>query len=146
MESEERPGTGIDTEAVGGGVSAIYARFAPENRALLATRDRIQAQIDVWHAGRTGTPIDQTAYQTFLREIGYLVDAPAPFAIAPGPVDDDVARIAGPQLVVPILNARFLLNAANARWGSLYDAPSGTDALPGPPAGPGHDPVRRAAV
>src|SRR3546814_7969401 len=105
------------------GVAAIYARFAPENRALLATRDRIQAQIDGWHAGRTGPPIDQTAYQTFLREIGSLVDAPAPFAIAPAPVDDEVARLAGPQLVVPNPTARFLLNAAHQRWGRLDEAP-----------------------
>ncbi len=146
IEAEALPGTGIDAAAFWRGVAAIYARFAPENRALLATRDRLQAQIDGWHAERTGTPIDQTAYQAFLREIGYLVDEPAPFTIAPGPVDDEVARIAGPQLVVPILNARFLLNAANARWGSLYDALYGTDALPGAPAGEGYDPVRGAAV
>ncbi|MCM8730501.1 malate synthase G [Hephaestia sp. GCM10023244] len=146
IEAEALPGTGIEAEAFWRGVAAIYARFAPENRALLATRDRIQAQIDGWHAERAGSPIDQTAYQAFLREIGYLVDEPSPFAIAPGQVDDEVARIAGPQLVVPILNARFLLNAANARWGSLYDALYGTDALPGAPAGKGYDPVRGAAV
>ncbi|HVJ00251.1 MAG TPA: malate synthase G [Sphingomonas sp.] len=146
IEEEALPGTGIDASGFWQGVADIYARFEPENRALLATRDRMQAEIDGWHAARAGAPIDQPAYQAFLREIGYLVDEPAPFTIAPTDVDNEVARIAGPQLVVPILNARFLLNAANARWGSLYDALYGTDAIPGTAAGTGYDPQRGAQV
>jgi malate synthase len=127
--------------------AAICARFAPKNRELLAVRDRLQAKIDAWHIERRGQPHDPAAYRAFLEEIGYLVPEPAPFEIGTGNVDDEVATLAGPQLVVPVLNARFLLNAANARWGSLYDALYGTDAFDLPPAkGPGYDPERGAAV
>ncbi|KRB93234.1 malate synthase G [Sphingomonas sp. Root720] len=145
---EERvlPGTGIDAAGFWQGVALIYARFAPENTALLAVRDVLQSKIDAWHAGRGGRPIDQAAYHAFLRDIGYLVEEPAPFTIAPTHVDAEVATMAGPQLVVPILNARFLLNAANARWGSLYDALYGTDAIAGAAAGAGYDPARGAQV
>ena len=146
LETRALPGTGLDPDAFWRGAAAIFARFAPENRELLAKRDVLQARIDAWHAERMGQPIDQQAYQAFLREIGYLVPEPAPFAIAPERVDREVGETAGPQLVVPILNARFLLNAANARWGSLYDALYGTDAIPGAPAGKGYDPARGGAV
>ena len=146
IERQALPGTGLDAAALWAGVAAIYARFAPENRALLATRDALQAKIDAWHVARAGRPVDPVEYQAFLREIGYLVDEPAPFAIGSADVDDEVARMAGPQLVVPVLNARFVLNAANARWGSLYDALYGTDAIPGAPAGKGYDAARGALV
>ena len=146
IEERALPNTGIDADAFWPGVAAIFAQFAPENAALLAKRDSIQAQIDAWHQERAGQPIDAAAYQGFLREIGYLVPEPAPFQIGSENVDDEVARLAGPQLVVPILNARFLLNAANARWGSLYDALYGTDAIPGAAAGKGYDAARGAQV
>jgi malate synthase len=146
IEAEALPGTGMASADFWAGAAAIFARFAPQNADLLAKRDDLQQQIDAWHAARAGQAIDQSAYQAFLREIGYLVDEPAPFAIAPRKVDDELARIAGPQLVVPILNARFLLNAANARWGSLYDALYGTDAIPGAAKGPGFDEERGALV
>ena len=146
LEDRVIPGTGIDPAAFWQGVAEIYQRFAPENTTLLAKRDALQAQIDAWHQAHAGKPIEQEAYQAFLKEIGYLVAEPAPFAIAPAKVDAEVATCAGPQLVVPILNARFLLNAANARWGSLYDALYGTDAIPGEAAGKGYDPVRGAHV
>jgi malate synthase len=129
IEERALSGTGIDAAAFWAGTAAILARFAPENAALLAIRDTMQARIDAWHDARAGQPMDQAEYQAFLREIGYLVEEPAPFIIDPCDVDDEVARLAGPQLVVPVLNARFVLNAANARWGSLYDALYGTDAL-----------------
>ena len=145
LETEALPGTGIEADAFWRGVADIYARFVPENRVLLAVRDRLQAKIDAWHAARPGPPAADE-YQTFLREIGYLVAEPEPFTIAPDNVDDEVARLAGPQLVVPVLNARFLLNAANARWGSLYDALYGTDAIAGEPAGKGYDAARGAQV
>jgi malate synthase len=146
LETRALPGTGIAADAFWAGAAAILARFAPENARLLAVRETMQAKIDAWHSARRGTPIDQAAYTAFLREIGYLVPEPAPFAISPQHVDDEVARLAGPQLVVPVLNARFVLNAANARWGSLYDALYGTDALPGAPAGPGYDAARGGQV
>ncbi|MES3057455.1 malate synthase G [Sphingomonas faeni] len=146
IETQALPGTGLDAAAFWQGVSDIYARFAPENAALLVVRDDLQAKIDAWHEARAGKPIDQMEYQAFLREIGYLVDEPAPFAVAPSKVDAEVASLAGAQLVVPILNARFLLNAANARWGSLYDALYGTDAIPGAASGKGYDPARGAQV
>jgi malate synthase len=146
IEERALPGTGIEADAFWAGVAGIFSRFAPENAVLLATRDDIQTKIDAWHQARAGQPIDPAAYQAFLREIGYLVPEPAPFAVETGPVDAEVATMAGPQLVVPVLNARFLLNAANARWGSLYDALYGTDALGSlPPAG-GYDSARGAEV
>ena len=119
------------------GFAALLGRFVPENRALLARRDDLQAQIDGWHQARAGHAIDQTEYQAFLTAIGYLVPEPAPFQIGTQNVDPEIATMAGPQLVVPVLNARFLLNAANARWGSLYDAYYGTDTLDAAPAHPG---------
>src|SRR6201996_3354332 len=147
LEDKALPGTGIAADAFWQGVADIYARFAPENRALLAERDTIQAEIDAWHGERRGQAIDQAEYQSFLRRIGYLADEPAPFTIASPMVDAEIATMAGPQLVVPVLNARFVLNAANARWGSLYDALYGTDAIPqsGTPA-KGYDPARGALV
>jgi malate synthase len=146
IEERALPGTGIEPGAFWAGAAGIFARFAPENAELLATRDTLQAKIDAWHDAHAGQPFDGDAYRAFLREIGYLVAEPAPFAVAPSGVDAEVAGMAGPQLVVPILNARFLLNAANARWGSLYDALYGTDALGTPPAGGGYDAARGAQV
>ncbi|WP_326524035.1 malate synthase G [Sphingomonas sp.] len=146
IEERALPGSGIDPAAFWTDTAAIFARFAPENDALLAARDALQARIDAWHRERAGQSIDQIEYQGFLREIGYLAPDPAPFRIGTGEVDDEIARIAGPQLVVPALNARFALNAANARWGSLYDALYGTDAIHGAPAPGGYDPERGAQV
>ncbi len=140
------PGTGISPDAFWAGAAAIFTRFAPENAALLRTRDRMQGEIDAWHRANADRPVDRRAYQAFLRDIGYLVPEPAPFMIATTSVDDEIATLAGPQVVVPVLNARFVLNAANARWGSLYDALYGTDAIPGTAAGKGYDPVRGAQV
>lgn len=146
VEQQVLPGLGMAPDGFWRGLAAIYARFTDENRALLAERDALQAQLDDWFRARKGQPIDPAEQEAFLRRIGYLAPEPAPFLIAPERVDPEVARTAGPQLVVPVLNARFLLNAANARWGSLYDALYGTDALPGAPAGPGYDPARGAQV
>ncbi|WP_242122962.1 malate synthase G [Sphingobium sp. Sx8-8] len=146
IEERALPGTGIDAGRFWQGTAAIFARFAPENAALLARRDDLQARIDTYYGDRAGQPIDTPALRHFLEDIGYLVPEPAPFQIGSENVDDEVARLAGPQLVVPILNARFLLNAANARWGSLYDALYGTDAIPGTAEGRGYDPRRGAQV
>ena len=129
------------------GFTFLLDTFSPRNRELLAKRDSLQARIDAWHKARAGMPLDQREYELFLREIGYLVPEPEAFEVSPVNVDPEIALMAGPQLVVPVLNARFLLNAANARWGSLYDAWYGTDALDAPAARPGgYDEARGAAV
>jgi len=147
IEARALPGTGIDATKFWADFAALLGRFAPENAALLAKREDLQAQIDAWHEARAGQAHDPEAYQAFLRDIGYLVPEPAPFKIGTQNVDPEIATMAGPQLVVPALNARFALNAANARWGSLYDALYGTDALDAPPAKPGgYDLDRGAAV
>ena len=150
VETRVLPGTGLAADAFWSGTADIFARFVPRNRELLARRDALQAAIDQWHRERAGQPQapagDIAEYKAFLTGLGYLVPEPAPFAVSPRSVDRELAEVAGPQLVVPILNARFLLNAANARWGSLYDALYGTDAIPGAPAGKGYDAARGAAV
>jgi len=146
IEQKALPGTGIAPQKFWSALADLFAKFTPENRQLLAERDRIQAQIDAYHMKSPGVPPDMQAYQALLRDIGYLVDEPAPFKIESKNVDDEVARMAGPQLVVPILNDRFVLNAANARWGSLYDALYGTDALPGKAKAGGYDAERGAQV
>ncbi|CAO1651747.1 malate synthase G [Parasphingorhabdus sp. NYA22] len=141
------PGTGVDGTQFWAGFANLLGKFAPRNAELLAKREDIQAQIDAWHIDHKGQPIDQAEYQAFLNSIGYLVEEPAAFSITTENVDPEIATMAGPQLVVPSLNDRFVLNAANARWGSLYDAFYGTDALDAPPAKPGgYDPQRGAAV
>jgi len=146
IEADVLPGLCLESGAFWTGVADIFARFTPDNQTLLARRDELQARIDQWHAARKGQPHDAAATEGFLREIGYLVPEPAPFQIGTQRVDDELARLAGPQLVVPILNARFLLNAANARWGSLYDALYGTDALGDLPPPGGYDVERGARV
>ena len=140
------PGTGIAADAFWAGMADIHARFTPQNRALLEEREAMQTSIDAWHMAHAGPVHDMAEYQAFLRRIGYLVPEPAPFSVGTTRVDAEVATMAGPQLVVPILNARFLINAANARWGSLYDALYGTDAISDRPAGKGYDPVRGGEV
>lgn len=128
VNSAALPGTGIDQEGFWSGVAEIFTDFAPRNRELLAKRDSLQSQIDDWHRNNPA-PIDPAAYKQFLTEIGYLVPEPEGVTASTENMDSEISTIAGPQLVVPILNARFALNAANARWGSLYDALYGTDAI-----------------
>ncbi len=144
VEHDVLPGLGLDAADFWRGAAALFARLTPRNRALLAVREEMQARIDAaYEAGELASP---EAQQRFLTEIGYLQPEPAPFRIAPEHVDPEVAATAGPQLVVPVLNARFLLNAANARWGSLYDALYGTDALGSPAPAGAYEPVRGAEV
>ncbi|MEP0393411.1 MAG: malate synthase G [Erythrobacter sp.] len=147
LESQVLAPLGRNVEAFWQGFADLLASHAPRNAALLAKREDLQAKIDAYHDERAGEPHDAAGYEAFLREIGYLVPEPDDFQIGTQNVDPEIATMAGPQLVVPILNARFLLNAANARWGSLYDAFYGTDALDAPAARPGgYDDERGAAV
>jgi len=147
IENEVLAPIGQDSASFWQGFAALVAEFGPRNRALLDKRNALQATIDDWHMARAGKPMDAAEYEAFLREIGYLVPEPGGFTVGTENVDAEIATMAGPQLVVPVLNARFLLNAANARWGSLYDAYYGTDALDAPPARPGgYDEERGAAV
>lgn len=147
VEQKALPGTDIAADHLWQGLADLMARFAPHNRDLLAKREDLQTRIDAWHRANPGPIADMAAYQAFLRDIGYLVPEPAPFTIGTQNVDPEIAKVAGPQLVVPALNARFALNAANARWGSLYDALYGTDVLDAPPAKRGgYDAERGAAV
>jgi malate synthase len=145
---EALPGSGVDAEAFFAGFSKIVHDLAPRNRELLAKRDRMQAALDDWYR-KNGAPVDLAAYEAFLREIGYIVPEGPAFTISTANVDPEISEIAGPQLVVPVMNARYALNAANARWGSLYDALYGTDAIPetdGAEKGRGYNPKRGQKV
>ena len=146
IEQQALPGTGVAPETFWKGFSALVHDFGPENRALLERREEIQAQIDAWHIERRGKPHDHEAYCAFLREIGYLLPEGEDFEIDTANVDPEIASVPGPQLVVPITNARYALNAANARWGSLYDAFYGTDAMGTRAASGGYDQGHGARV
>jgi malate synthase len=149
VNAEALPGTGVDQGKFWDGLGALIHTMGPKNRDLLAKREDIQAQIDAWHKSRRGQPHDHAAYKAFLTEIGYLVPEGGAFSIDTPNVDAEIATIAGPQLVVPVMNARYALNAANARWGSLYDALYGTDAISeddGATRAGGYNPVRGARV
>ncbi len=149
IEDKVLPGTGVDSAKFWAGFDAIVSDLAPKNAALLAERDRIQTEMDAWHTANPGPIQDMAAYQAHLEKIGYLVPVPADVKATTTNVDAELALQAGPQLVVPILNARYALNAANARWGSLYDALYGTDAISedgGATKGPGYNEVRGAKV
>ncbi len=149
VNDEALPGTGIGADEFWTAVDTMVRTFAPRNRELLATRDAMQAKIDDWHREHRDGAFDFDAYKAFLRDIGYLLPEGDAFAVTTGNVDDEIAHIAGPQLVVPVNNARYALNAANARWGSLYDALYGTDAIAedgGAERGGAYNPVRGARV
>ena len=149
MQEQVLPGTGVDSAGFWSGFDAIVGDLAPKNLALLAERDRLQTELDAWHKAHPGPIRNMLAYRAFLVRIGYLVAEPARFHASTKNVDAELATQAGPQLVVPILNARYALNAANARWGSLYDALYGTDAIPeadGADRGRGYNAVRGAKV
>jgi malate synthase len=144
--NEALPGTGVAADAFWSGFGALVADLAPRNRALLEKRERLQAEIDSWHRANRGSGATMATYRGFLEDIGYIVPEGADFRIDTANVDPEISTVAGPQLVVPIMNARFALNAANARWGSLYDALYGTDALGDLPAAGGYDAARGARV
>ena len=145
VNNEAIPGTGLTADTFWAGADKVIHDLAPKNKALLAKRDDFQARIDAWHQARAGVAHDAVAYKAFLQDIGYLLPEAADFQVTTQNVDDEIARMAGPQLVVPVMNARFALNASNARWGSLYDALYGTDAISeadGAEKGKGYNKVR----
>ncbi|WP_114284774.1 malate synthase G [Candidatus Halocynthiibacter alkanivorans] len=144
IETQVLAGTSVSADSFWSGYAGLLRDLMPQNAALLAKRETLQAQIDAWHLANRSKDWDFAAYEAFLREIGYLVESGEDFEITTGNVDAELATTAGAQLVVPVMNARFALNAANARWGSLYDALYGTDALPGTAKGPGFDAARGA--
>jgi malate synthase len=149
VNDEAIPGSGLTAEAFWAGTEQLIHDLAGKNRALLVRRDELQAQIDAWHQARQGQAHEPMAYQRFLQEIGYLLDEPAEARATTTGVDEEVAQLAGPQLVVPVMNARFALNACNARWGSLYDALYGTDVISdgeGAQLTSGFNPARGAKV
>ncbi len=148
IEQEALPGSGLDADAFWQGFAELVHDLAPRNRALLAERDRLQAELDAWHRAHPGPIADPAAYRKFLEDIGYLLPQPDEVRATTENVDAEISEQAGPQLVVPVSNARYALNAANARWGSLYDALYGTDAIPATPGdtGQGYNPERGRAV
>ncbi|WP_138469705.1 malate synthase G [Poseidonocella sp. HB161398] len=146
IETEALPGAGVTAHVFWDALAKLVNELGPKNRALLEKRESIQAQIDAWHKARKGQPHDAAAYEAFLREIGYLVPEGEDFTIETAKTDPEIASVPGPQLVVPIMNARYALNAANARWGSLYDALYGTDAMGSTPPAGGFDAARGAEV
>ena len=145
---EALPGTGADAETFFSGFASLIHELGPRNRDLLARRDSLQAEIDAWYR-KNGAPVDMAAYRDFLTSIGYLLPEGGPVSVSTANVDPEIASVAGPQLVVPVMNARYALNAANARWGSLYDALYGTDAIAddgGAERGDAYNPKRGAKV
>lgn len=149
IEQEALPGTGVSSETFWTGFDKLVHDLAPKNRALLAERDRLQAELDTWHRDNPGPISDMEAYKSFLRSVGYLVDAPSSATVNTSNVDTEITEQGGPQLVVPVMNARYALNAANARWGSLYDALYGTNAISdegGAERGGAYNPARGAKV
>lgn len=149
IDKEALPGTGVEPARFWSSLESILREWAPRNAELLAKRDALQARIDAWHRENPARPVDLPKYKAFLEEIGYLLPEPPDFTIGTTDVDPEIAQVAGPQLVVPVSNARYALNAANARWGSLYDALYGTDIIPeddGAERGSGYNPKRGAKV
>ena len=149
VNSEALPGTAIGADGFWSGFALLLRDLAPRCKTLLDRRDSIQRQLDDWHLANKGKPADPDGHLGFLRDIGYLVEEPRSVAISTSGVDPEIATLAGPQLVVPVTNARYALNAANARWGSLYDALYGTDAIPedgGATRGQAYNQVRGAKV
>src|SRR5271169_4038689 len=148
VNDEALPGSGAKQAEFWCGFAALVRSLAPRNAALMRRRDELQSKIDGWHRQNPGAAFDRSKYKAFLKEIGYLVAEKEPFAVSTANVDAEIAHIAGPQLVVPVSNARYALNAANARWGSLYDALYGTDVISedGAPRGGKYNPQRGAKV